>query len=177
MYTSKSTFSRFVVGVISLLLLTGCTLPSITPESAPSSSNVEATAPQSATGQPATGQDITVNVAAMARLGETTQIKIEQFVETPSAGYETAAVIEDAVVIDEIVDLLDAPLALQPQATCVESYRLLFTLENGTVHTFNYLCAGTAENILRGDVPFLADGDVRPPERLQEIIEQQLAAQ
>ena len=172
MYTRKSVFAQFVVGALCLqLLLAGCTLPPPATEETSGAISGDVSGSQSAT-----TQDVAVNVAAMARLGETTQIEIEQFVETPSAGYETVAIIEDEAVIEEIVDTLDAQLVLQPRATCIESYHLIFTLESGTVHTFSYLCEGTPDSVLRGDVPFLADGDVRPSAQLQAIIEQQIAA-
>lgn len=158
MFPRKSVLARLVVGILSLYLLLGCMLP---PTNSPASSADEG---------------VTVNVAAMARLGETTQIEIERFVETPSAGYARAAIITDAALIEQIVDTLDAALPLSPRASCVESYRLIFTLESGNTHTFGYLCEGSAENVLRGDVPFLAEDDVQPPTQLRELIEQQLTA-
>lgn len=162
MFPRKSVLARLVVGMLSLYLLLGCVLPPTTPPATLPAENP--------------GEGATVNVAAMARLGETTQIEIQRFVETPSAGYESAATLTDTALIEQIVDTLDAALPLSPRASCVESYRLIFTLESGSVHTFGYLCEGSAENILRGDVPFLAEEDVQPPAQLRELIEQQLTA-
>ncbi|MEZ4636256.1 MAG: hypothetical protein R2873_03275 [Caldilineaceae bacterium] len=164
--------ARIVVGALSIFLLLGCALPLPTPDTS-SPPTVTAAADDQTSG----AEDVTVNVAAMARLGETTQIEIERFVETPSAGYESVAVIDDVAVISAIVDTLDAALALQPRAMCVETYHLRFVLESGATHTFGYLCEGSTESVLRGDVPFLAESDVRPPDQLLQIIEQQVRAE
>ncbi len=163
MQTRQRGAVRLLIGALSMVVLLGCVMP------APSSPAPAAT---SAT----TTSDVTVNVAAMARLGEATQIEIEQFVETPEAGYETAATVTDETVIQEIVSTLDEALPLSTRAPCVEQYRLTFTLSDGTTHTFGYMCQGGESSVLRGDVPFLEDGDVQPPDRLRQLIEAQISA-
>ena len=147
-----------------LWLVSGCVLPP------PPSGTVPPPTPDGS-GAPANGAAI--NVAALARLGETEQIEIEQLASDPNQGYQLAATIADPAIIDEFVDVLDTNLELGPRVTCLDQYRLRFTRTDGTVHEFGYFCEPDG-SFLHGDAPFLEGYDVQPPARLHELIQEQL---
>jgi len=113
---------------------------------------------------------LTVNVFAAAGLDAAIALDI---LEHPAPGEPLVvrARVSEAEQLAGLTAALDAALALQPRARCLERYRLRFTLRDGTQPEFGYACEG-GEAWLRGAQPFWQGQDVVAPEAFR----QQLAA-
>ena len=107
-----------------------------------------------------------LNVVEAAGLRETVEIEIAA--TDPDRGRHTT--ITDQAAIEEIIASLDTDLPLGLRTRCIEDYRLLFHLRDGTTQEFRYSAGEWGCWLLRGEQEFWQGGEAVPPEVFNQLI-------
>lgn len=107
-----------------------------------------------------------LNVVEAAGLRETVEIEIAA--TDPDRGRHTT--ITDQAAIEEIIASLDTDLPLGLRTRCIEDYRLLFHLRDGTTQEFRYSAGEWGCLLLRGEQEFWQGGEAVPPEVFNQLI-------
>jgi len=115
----------------------------------------------------------TVNIVQQANLRQTSRLEILALTAASNGDYTLVAQVDDPALISEIVTTLDQDLPLLPALRCIDHYRLRFTLTDGVVHEFGYLCQDD-HAYLQGGPGFLQGHAVEPPATLLEIVRGQV---
>ena len=134
---------------------------------------------ESATGRPPTPEDgQPINVVEQAALRDTVAVKVMEFSDAAISGeegpYALRLAITDPGLIGQIVDALDTDLDVAPKLKCIAEYKLRFELADGTVQAFWYSCGDAF--FLNGNQDFMRGQDFFPPEELNELVKELLAA-
>jgi hypothetical protein len=121
--------------------------------------------------------ELRVNVVREAGLEQTVKIEILELdlvSDSPTYGeYVERLAIEDAQLLDQILDALDTDLQVAPKVACIPEIILRFQVADGGVQEFGYSCSGAS--FLRGEQDFWQEKDYRPPAQFDGLLQAQLA--
>jgi hypothetical protein len=121
--------------------------------------------------------ELRVNVVREAGLDQTARIELLELdlaSDSPTQGeYVERLVIQDPQLLDPIVAALDTDLQVTSIVACIPEYTLRFHLADGRLQEFSYSCGGAS--FLRGKQEYLRGKDFRPPQKLDALLQAQLA--
>lgn len=113
-----------------------------------------------------------VNVVRAAGLTGTVTIEIDEN-DLPGVAIPRHVAITDPASVRAIVSALDTNVLLLPRTRCPDVFTVRFRLHDGRVEEFGYSC-DPQPSFLRGNQPFWDGKEIRPPERFDMLVQEQI---